>query len=234
VDRVTRKELKTDKFALEVGHTVSLFEEHQKEVIRYGAIGLVAIALGLGYWIYRGREHRALEQQLAAAILAQEAPAGPGSSATGGLVFPSEEAKLKAVTKDFTEIQTQHPGTGEAAIAGYYLGASQADAGNLSQAEKTFQEVADHGDKQYASLANLSLAQIYFSTGRDAQGEKILRTLMDHPTMFVSKAQATMSLARYLAKKNPAEARKLLKALVPETGTVSEEALTLLGQIGTQ
>ena len=50
MDRVTRKELKTDKFALEVGHTVSLFEEHQKEVIRYGAIGLVAIALGLGYW----------------------------------------------------------------------------------------------------------------------------------------------------------------------------------------
>jgi hypothetical protein len=42
-----------------------------------------------------------------------------------------------------------------------------------------------------------------------------------------------MSLARYLAKKNPAEARKLLQPLVPQPG-VSEEALTLLGQIGTQ
>ena len=35
--RITRKELKTDKFALEVEHTVNFFEEHQKEIIRYGA-----------------------------------------------------------------------------------------------------------------------------------------------------------------------------------------------------
>jgi predicted negative regulator of RcsB-dependent stress response len=234
VDRVTRKELKTDKFALEIGHTVSLFEEHRKEVIRYGGIGLVAIALCLGYWFHRGREHRAVEQQLAQAILEQEAPAGQGTSATGGLVFPSEEAKQKQVAKDFTQIRSEHPGTAEAAIAGYYLGASEADAGNLSQAEKTFQEVAAQGDAKYSSLANLSLAQIYFSTGREAEGEKILRRLMDHPTVMVSKEQAAISLARYLAKKNPGEARKLLKPLVPETGAVSQEAVTLLSQIGTQ
>jgi predicted negative regulator of RcsB-dependent stress response len=234
VNRVTRKELRTDKFALEIGHTVSLFEEHRKEVIRYGAIGLVAIALGIGYWFHRGREHAAVEQQLAQAILAQEAPAGQGTSATGGLVFPTEEAKQKEVAKDFTRIRSEHAGTAEAAIAGYYLGASEADGGNLSQAEKTFQEVAEHGDERYSSLANLSLAQICFSMGREADGEKILRRLMDHPTVFVSKEQATISLARYLAKKNPAEARKLLKPLVTETGAVSQEAVSLLGQMGTQ
>jgi hypothetical protein len=70
--------------------------------------------------------------------------------------------------------------------------------------------------------------------GREADGEKILRRLMDHPTVFVSKEQATISLARYLAKKNPAEARKLLKPLVTETGAVSQEAVSLLGQMGTQ
>ena len=35
--RITRKDLKTDKFALEVGHTVDFFEEHRREVVRYGA-----------------------------------------------------------------------------------------------------------------------------------------------------------------------------------------------------
>ena len=35
VARITRKELKSDKFALEVEHTVTFFEEHQKELIRY-------------------------------------------------------------------------------------------------------------------------------------------------------------------------------------------------------
>ena len=35
--RITRKELKTDKFALEVEQTVTYFEEHAEEVMRYGA-----------------------------------------------------------------------------------------------------------------------------------------------------------------------------------------------------
>ena len=30
--RITRKELKADKFALEVEHTVTLFEEHKREI----------------------------------------------------------------------------------------------------------------------------------------------------------------------------------------------------------
>ena len=234
MDRITRKELKRDRFAVEFGHTVSLFEEHQKEILRYGAIGLAAILLGIGYWIHRGHEHVAVEQQLGQAILAQEAPAGQGASTTGGLVFPSEEVKQREVTKDFTQIRSEHPGTAEAAIAGYYLGAIQADAGNLSEAAKTFQDVAEHGNAQFSSLAKLSLAQIDFSTGRNAEGEKVLRDLMDHPTVFVSKAQATISLARYVARKNPAAARKLLEPLKTETGAVSQEVVTLLSQLPVQ
>ena len=52
--RITRKELKTDKFALEVEHTVTFFEEHQKLIMRYGAVALALIALIVGYSMYRG------------------------------------------------------------------------------------------------------------------------------------------------------------------------------------
>ena len=41
----------------------------------------------------------------------------------------------------------------------------------------------------------------------------MLRDLIAHPTIFVSKEQATITLARYLAPKKPAEARKLLDPL---------------------
>ena len=50
--------------------------------------------------------------------------------------------------------------------------------------------MADKADEKYASLAKLSLAQIYFADGRDDQGEAMLRDLMAHPTPFVSKEQA--------------------------------------------
>jgi hypothetical protein len=104
----------------------------------------------------------------------------------------------------------------------------------MAEAEKNFQEVAQHGNANFASLAKLSLAQIYFSDGRDAQGEKILRDLIEHPTVLVSQEQATITLARYLILKRPAEARKLLDPLKIVAGPVGQLALSLYGQLPPQ
>ena len=71
----------------------------------------------------------------------------------------------------------------------------------------------------------------YFADGRADQGEKTLRDLMANPTVFVSADQATISLARFLAPKKPAEARKLLEPLRSRTGNVGQLALTLMAEI---
>jgi len=94
--------------------------------------------------------------------------------------------------------------------------------------------VAESGKDAYASQAKLSLAQIYDSMGRQADAEKLLRSLIDDPTILVSKEQATIALAKVLAKKNPAEARKLLEPLRAERGPVSRAALTALGEMSAQ
>ena len=119
----------------------------------------------------------------------------------------------------------------EGEVAQYYLGAILADQGKLALAEKAFQEAAEKGNAQYASLAKLSLAQIYFSDGRDSQGESMLRDMIAHPTVFVSSQQATITLAKYLSIKKPAEAKKLLDPLRTEQGAVGETALTILGEM---
>jgi hypothetical protein len=230
VARITRKELKTDKFALEVEHTVTFFDEHRQELVRYGGIALGVAALIAGYMIYAGREHVAREAALAHAIEVQEAGVG-GVSATGGLTFPTQDAKDKEAIKVFTDLKNKYSGSMEAEVAQYYLGSILADQGNLAQAEKSFQEAAEKGNAGYSSLAKLSLAQIYFSDGRDAQGESMLRDLIAHPTVFVSSEQATITLARYLANKKPAEARKLLEPLRSQPGSVGQIALTILGEM---
>jgi len=230
VARITRKELKTDKFALEVEHTVTFFEEHRQQLVRYGGIALAVGALIGGYFIYAGRQHVARQQALSHAIEVQEAPVG-GMSATGGMTFPTQEAKDKEAIKVFSDLKNNYSGSMEAEVAQYYLGSILADQGNLAQAEKSFQEAAEKGDDKYSSLAKLSLAQIYFSDGRDAQGESMLRDLMAHPTIFVSKEQATITLAKYLAIKKPAEARKLLEPLRSQMGAVGQVALTILGEM---
>ena len=230
--RITRKELKTDKFALEVEHTFTFFEEHQKDIARYGVVAVVGAVLIVGFVYYQRRQHAEREQALSAAIKVQEA--GIGQSANGGLAFPTEDAKNQAALKAFGDLQAHHSGSSEGEIAQYYVGSIKADQGKLAEAEKVFLEVSQKGDEKYASLAKLSLAQIYFADGRDTQGEKILRDLMASPTIFVSKEQATIVLARYLMAKKPAEARKLLEPLRTTPGQVGQLALSLIGELPAQ
>jgi hypothetical protein len=59
----------------------------------------------------------------------------------------------------------------------------------------------------------------------------VLRDLIANPTDFVSSDQATISLARYLAQKKPAEARKLLEPLRTRPGSIGQVAITLLGEM---
>ncbi len=231
--RITRKELKADKFAQEVGLTVTFFEEHRKEIVRYGSIALVAVLLIVGYVIYQRHEQAARQEALGTAIRVQETPVAT-VSATGTPTFPTNQAKDEAAIKAFTDLAAKYPGSTEGAIAQYYLGAIQADQGKLAEAEKNFFQVAGKGDPRYASLAQLSLAQIYFSDGRGAQGEKVLRELMAHPTIFVSKDQAALTLARYFVTANPAEARKLLDPIKFQRGPAAQVALTMYAELPPQ
>lgn len=226
MSRITRKELKSDRFALEVEHTVTFFGEHQKELIRYGGAALVVIALIVGYFMYSGRQHMVRQDLLARAISIQEAPVGPPQPGVN-LNFPTQDVHDQAALKAFADIQTQYPSSDEGHIAHYYIASIKADQGKLAEAEKDFKEVADQDPSKYGALAKLALAQIYFSDGRADQGEALLRDLIAHPTILVSSDQATITLARAVITRKPAEARKLLEPLLSRPGAVGQTAVSL-------
>jgi hypothetical protein len=216
--------LKSDKFAQEVGLTVTFFEEHKQEILRYGAIALAVAALVVGYSVYSGHQHAARQAALYKAIAVQEAPVG--AAQPGGLSFPTQDAKDQQALKLFGDVRNNYSGSDEAVVAAYYMGAIHSDQGKLAEAGKEFLEAAQKGNAQYAGLAKLSLAQVYFADGRSAQGETALRELIAQPTLFVSKEEATIMLARYLGPTKPAEARKLLAPLMGLPGAVGQVALS--------
>jgi tetratricopeptide (TPR) repeat protein len=233
VDRVTRSKLKTDRFAVEVEHSVEYVSEHRKQVFQYGA-GLVALALIVaGIWYYRDRQHTVRQDELAAAMDIMQAPVAPNGPA-GQLFYTTDEAKNGAAVKAFKAIYDKYSGSQEGAVAASYLGALYTDQGNIAEAEKYFQRVIDTGDKNLASMGKLSLSQIYLNSGRQADAEKLLRSLYDKPTMFVSKEQAAIALARAISNTKPAEARKLLEPLRTERPAISQAAITLLSQLPQQ
>jgi len=232
VARITRKELKSDKFAQDVGLTVTFFEEHKQEIVRYGTIALAVAVLVVGYSVYARHQHAARQEALYAAISAQEAPVGPASP--GALSFPTQDAKDQQALKLFGDVRNNYSGSDEAVVAAYYMGAIHSDEGKLAEAEKDFLEASQKGDAQYAGLARLSLAQVYFAEGRAAQAEAMLRQLMAKPTVFVSKEEATIMLARYLGPTKPDEARKLLEPLMKLPGSVGQVAINANASLSKQ
>ncbi len=229
-EHLTKKELRTDQFAVAVEHNIEFAAAHRKQLIQYGGIALAAILLGVGVYMFLGHQRSVREEQLGDAITIQEAPVTPGAQPGSG-AYVSEEAKTAAAQKAFTDVVTKNSGSKEGLIAEYYLGCIAGDQGKLDEARKHYQAVIDSGNKDYASLAKLSLAEVDYMQNKGADGEKLLRDLVANPTLMVSKDQATISLARHLAKTNPAEARKLLDPIVKSTTAASQVAVGVLGEV---
>jgi predicted Zn-dependent protease len=233
VDRVTRSKLKTDRFAVEVEHSVEYVSEHRKQVFQYGAGALVLVLIAGGIWYYRDRQHTKRQEELAVAMDIMQAPVAPNGP-PGQLFYTTDALKNTAAVGAFKPIYDKYSGSDEAAVAASYLGAISMDEGNFADAEKYFQRVVDSGDKNLASMGKLSLAQVYLNAGRQADAEKLLRSLYDKPTSFVSKEQAAIALARAISTTKPAEARKLLEPLRTERPAISQAAITLLSQLPQQ
>jgi predicted negative regulator of RcsB-dependent stress response len=232
VDRITRKGLKQDKFAVEVTHTVDFLAEHRTQAIRYGIAGLAVVVLLVGFFTWRSHDAAARRDALSAALELRQAQVGPSQGDPLVRTFPTEQEKNKAVIAALSDVASKYSGKEEGTVAQFYLGMIAADQGNLAGAGKALTEVIDSGDANYASLAKLSLAEIYRSEGKTSEGEKLLRSLVEKPSDFVSKEQATIALARYLAPAKPAEARKLLEPLRgAQRSAVSRAALAELDSL---
>jgi predicted negative regulator of RcsB-dependent stress response len=231
LDRQTRKDLKTDKFAEEVFDVFSWASAHKTEVIRYGAILVAVVAIALGIMFYNRSQAAQREEALAKALRIDDAIVGPTPNPPA-LHFDTEAEKDKARTQAFSEIISKYSGSQEAAIADLYMAGYDVDAGSLDSAEKRFKHVMDDAPKPYAALARLALAQVYSTENKTADAEKLLRELIANPTATVSKDQATLVLGQILSTSNPAEAHKLLDPLRTSTrSAVSRAAITAAANI---
>ena len=141
MDRLTRKELKTDKFALEVQHSVEYVSEHRRQLVRWASAAVVVVLLVAGGFVYRNYQRTVRQEKLATAMQIMNANTGQ-NPADNSLSFPTTGDRDKAFDKAFTELATKYPGTDEGLLAEFYLGTHAADAGNIDEAAKHYKVVA--------------------------------------------------------------------------------------------
>ena len=230
MDRVHRQELKHDKFVEQVGSTVEYAAGHKDQLWKWGAVALAILLLAGGAYWYTTYAAAQRDEDLRGALRIQEANVGPNSTEFV-VSFPTQAEKEQATIKAFNDLAAKYPGKREGVISEYYLGVTYADQGNVLEAEKHFKLAADSGQTEYATQAKLSLADLYASSGKGGEAEKLLRSIIDNPSILVSKEQATINLGRLLGPTKPAEARKLLEPLRSERGPVSRAALSALAEI---
>ena len=234
MDKLTRKELKSDKFALEVQHSVEFVSEHRRQMVQWAApvVGLVLIVIGI-FW-YRSYQHNARQEALHSTMLIQNSTVG-ASQSEYVVSFPTAQARETAVVKAWRDLAAKYPGTEEGDIAEFFLGTNAADAGNLPEAAKHFQAAIDSGSGPYASEAKLALAQIYAAQGKMNDGIQLIQSVIDHPTVMVSKDAAVLAMADLIKTSDPQRARKMVEPLRTSTrSAVSKAAITLDSSLSQQ
>ncbi len=229
VDKVERENLKHDRFAEEVTHSVEYAVGHKKQFTLYGGIAAAVLVVGIGAWYFMGQQAEARRADLREAILIQDAAVGPGSNPYLR-TFPTQAEKEAAALKAFSDLAAKHGSSEVGTVAKYYQGVIYADQGKYAEAETNFRAAAESSEKDYASLAKYSLAQMYARQNKKDEAEKLLRSLVASPTILVSKEQAEIELAKLIAPTKPDEAKKLLEPLrTSERSTVSRWAVTAYG-----
>jgi predicted negative regulator of RcsB-dependent stress response len=230
MDRLTRKQLKQDKFAMEVGQGLEYLSTHKQQVKLYGGIALFALIAIASYWIYSTRQEVARAEALAQAIHVNDAVIGPAPQGPN-MNFNTQAEKDKAVIDAYTKVATQYRGTQEGAIAGLRLAAYQMDRNEQDAAIKLYQDLMESAPEAYAAVAKMALAEVYAGQDKLAEAEKLLRELIKDPTPFISAEEATLTLAKVLTPSRPEDARKMLEPLRNSRSAVSRVAVQLLGEL---
>jgi len=231
VDRATRKDLKSDKFALEFQHSVEFVTGHRQMLLRWSAVAAAIVVVIVAIYLYMRHQSGVRQEAFQAAQRVEDASVGAAQSEYA-VAYPTQAEKDKAADKVWSDLAAKYPGSQEGVIAQFYLGGHAADKDNLQEAAKRFQMVIDEGSANYAALAKLALSQVYASQGKIDDAKKLLQLLIDHPTATVSKEQAILTLAHILAYSNPQAARKLVEPLrASERAGVSRSALTFLSEL---
>ena len=230
MNRISRKELKSDPFATEVQHSLEYVTDHRSQVIRYGSIVVGVVVLAVAWFLYSQHQHTVRQEKLAEVFRISDATVGESANPFS-LSFPTDQAKDQALVKALTDL-AQYNGSDEGTVAEFMLAAHAADKGNAQEAERRLRNVVDNGKGPYVSLAAVQLARIYGSQGKIADARALLQPIMDKPTVFVSKEEAELVLAKILGPTKPDEARKILDRLRgDQRPAISQTAIAEAGEL---
>ena len=230
MDTQTRHAMKHDALVDNAQSAVAWLEEHKSEAIRFAAVLIAVVAIGIGSVMFYQHRQEQASVAFGAAMDIYSAPvAQPGVPAQPGVrTYPSSAARAQAANALFLKVANSYGSTDSGKNALYFSGLCYMEMGQASQAEKTLKQVVRDGNKNLAALGNLALVNLYQQNGHASDAIKLLNQLASHPTTAVPASEAKLELASMYEKTNPQQAQQIYAQLK------DKDSKTAAGQIAAQ
>ena len=222
--------MKHDALVDNAQSAVAWLEEHKSEAIRFAAVLIAVVAIGIGSVMFYQHRQEQASVAFGAAMDIYSAPvAQPGVPAQPGVrTYPSSAARAQAANALFLKVADSYGSTDSGKNALYFSGLCYMEMGQASQAEKTLKQVVRDGNKNLAALGNLALVNLYQQNGHAPDAITLLNQLASHPTTAVPASEAKLELASMYEKTNPQQAQQIYAQLK------DKDSKTAAGQIAAQ
>ncbi len=222
--------MKHDALVDNAQSAVAWLEEHKSEAIRFAAVLIAVVAIGIGSVMFYQHRQEQASVAFGAAMDIYSAPvAQPGVPAQPGVrTYPSSAARAQAANALFLKVADSYGSTDSGKNALYFSGLCYMEMGQASQAEKTLKQVVRDGNKNLAALGNLALVNLYQQNGHASDAITLLNQLASHPTTAVPASEAKLELASMYEKTNPQQAQQIYAQLK------DKDSKTAAGQIAAQ
>ncbi len=221
MDQQTKQALKHDQFIDTTQHGLEWASENRHTVIVAGSILIALLIIVIGGFVFYNNRSQAASVAFGAAMQEYQTPlAEPGQPVPPGVkTYPTVAERAKAANQLFMAAADKYSMEPDGKTARYFGGLTYIEAGNNAAAESTLKQVAGGWNSELASLAKLSLANLYRQTGRDAQAVDLYNELTAKPTNSVPPGLAQLQLAElYETQGKPEDAKKIYAKLKDKDG----------------
>jgi predicted negative regulator of RcsB-dependent stress response len=230
VARISRKQLKHDRFVEEVGQSVVYVSSHRKQLLAGGGVALALIIAIVSYAGHRRTRAAEAKMEFQKAVEMYHGKVDTEEQ-SGGVTFPTTIARVRDTTEQLEKITSEYAGREEAVAADYYLALLEIEREKMDEA-KTRLEGLVGGNGEYAALGRLALADMHARREEDEPARRHYQHLIDNPTRIVPKTRAQLALARYLsATDKEDEAKTILEEMMKQPGEAGISAGTTLTEL---
>ncbi|SNT25788.1 Tetratricopeptide repeat-containing protein [Granulicella rosea] len=219
MDQQIKAALKQDNLLATTETGLDWVSQNRKTVIAGSAALLVLIVAAIVSFVVYNKRSEAASEAFGAAMQAYQTPiAQPGQPIPVGVkTYSSPEERAKNANAMFMDTANKYSMMPDGKVSLYFAGLTYMEAGENKSAEDTLKKVADGMDKSLGALAKLALAQLYRTTGRDAQAIDLYNQLTDKPTSTVPAGLAQLQLAELYNAEGKTDLAKKIYAHLKDT-----------------